>query len=211
MDERLSVACAVHDPALAEAYLLPSLDALEGEPPVRFVLDNVGNALSTNLAYLYNILLRLEGPPTRLLVHPDVTFEPDLTARLHAGLDALERHSLAWGAVGTVGRSWDGEYVWGKDVEEPVAVCTLDACCIVVDTRHELEFDERTFDGFHCHVEDYCLQAHASGRGVFVVPAHVEHRSVTYTREGSRWGAYPKYRKRLSRKWRRRFPTLTTT
>jgi len=178
---------------------------------VRYVLDNEGNAVSRNLAHLYNVLTRLDGPPRRMYVHADVTFPADFTRRLTAALDELDRRAVPWGAVGTVGRSWSGEYVWGHELHEPLEVCTLDACCVVVDTRHELEFDERTFDGLHCHVEDYCLQAHATGRGVYVVPARLDHIGTTFAREGSRWGHYPKYRRRLARKWRHRFPDLTTT
>jgi hypothetical protein len=81
----------------------------------------------------------------------------------------------------------------------------------VIDTRHSLSFDQQTFDGFHCHVEDYCMQCHAAGLGVFVAPCEFEHVGVTYARRGSEWGRYSRYRRRLVRKWRRQFPGLTTT
>lgn len=123
----------------------------------------------------------------------------------------LDELSVRWGALGTVGRSWQGAYVWGHEVAAPTEVCTVDACCIVIDTRHRMSFDEQTFDGLHCYVEDYCMQCHSAGLGVFVIPSQLEHASATFAREGSRWGAYPKYRNRLARKWRREFPGLTTT
>jgi hypothetical protein len=207
----LSIACPVHDRRLAETYLVPSLDALDGEAPVRFLLDNEDNAISRNVAYLYNLLARLEGPPVRIFSHADVTFPADFARRIASAVDELERRNVTWGALGIVGRSWEGEYVWGHQLAEPAEVCTVDACCAIIDTRHRISFDDRTFDGFHCHVEDYCMQCHAGGRGVFVIPSQLEHVSATYTVEGSRWGQYPKYRKRLARKWRRQFPNLTTT
>lgn len=211
MEERLSIACAIHDRTLAEAYLFASLDAIEGDQPTRFMLGNEGNVVTTNLAHLYNILKRLDGPPVRLYLHPDVVFEPDFVRRIRSAVDGLEQSERRWGAIGTVGRSWEGEYVWGHEITEPVEVCTLDACCMAIDTRHGILFDERTFDGFHCHVEDYCLQAHAAGLGVYVVPAELRHIGATYATEGARWGSYPKYRRRLKRKWQRRFPDFTTT
>lgn len=211
MDERLSIASAIHDRTTAEKYLVASLDALAGDPPVRFLLDNEQNVASGNLAHLYNVLARLDGPPLRAFVHGDVTFPSDFARRVRDGIDLLGGRGARWGAAGLVGRSWEGEYVWGHELEEPVGVCTLDACCLVLDTRHPLSFDERTFDGLHCHVEDYCLQAHADGRGVFVLPGELHHVGTTYAEQGSRWGDYSKYRKRLDRKWRRRFPNLTTT
>ncbi len=107
--------------------------------------------------------------------------------------------------------SWDGDYVWGHEIDDLRPVCSVDACCVVVDTTQGIAFDQKTFDGFHCHVEDYCMQCHAAGLGVFVVPVALEHASATFAAQGSRWGDYDKYRRRLTRKWRRQFPGLTTT
>lgn len=211
MGIELSVACAIHDREIAETHLLPSLEALAGDPPTRFLLDNEGNALSRNMAHLCNLLTRLEGPATRVVLHPDVRFPPDFANRLRWAIDALHAAGVRWGALGTVGRAWDGSYVWGHEIGQPTPVCAVDACCLVVDTSHALRFDERTFDGFHCHVEDYCMQCHAAELGVFVVPSVLEHASATFAREGSQWGSYATYRRRLDRKWRRDFPGLTTT
>ena len=180
-------------------------------PPTRFLLDNEKNVLSRNMAHLCNLLTRLEGPARRIVLHPDVRFPPDFTIRVGSAIETLDAGGVRWGALGTVGRAWDGSYVWGHCIAEPTAVCAVDACCLVVDTTQGLRFDERTFDGFHCHVEDYCMQCHAAGLGVFVAPSSLEHASATFAREGCRWGAYPKYRKRLDRKWRRDFPGLATT
>jgi hypothetical protein len=206
-----SIACAIHDRQLARRHLLPSVEALAGDAPTTFFLDNSGNAVSSNMAHLCNLLVRLDGPAVRAIVHPDVSFPSDFVARVGQAIAELDRQGASWGALGAVGRSWEGEYVWGHAIGEPRPVCTVDACCLVVDTRHELAFDERTFDGFHCHVEDYCMQCHAAGLGVFVVPLQLEHASATFASQGSRWGDYPKYRERLAHKWRGRFPTLTTT
>jgi hypothetical protein len=177
----------------------------------RVLLSNVDNRLSTNLACLYNVLLRIEGPELRVLVHPDVTFEPDLVVRLTDATAALGESGEQWGAIGIVGRAWDGgDYVWCHELDAPRPVCTLDSCFVLTRAELELEFDAKRFDGLHCFVEDYCLQCHAEGLGVWVVPAAASHASATYTQLGSRWGGYDRYRKRLDRKWRKRFPGLTT-
>ena len=207
----LSVACAIHDWPTAESYLLPSLDALHGDAPVRFLLDNEGNALSRNIASLYNLLARLHGPSVRIFVHPDVSFPSDFVGRILSAIDSLQRANAEWGALGVVGRSWEGDYVWGHEIDEPVEVCVVDSCCVVIDRTSGLSFDQRRFDGYHCFVEDYCMQCHAGDLGVYVVPSQVEHVGATYAREGSRWGQYPVYRKRLQKKWGRRYPGMTTT
>ena len=207
---RISIASVVHDRLVAERYLLHSLDAL-AEPAQTLVLANTENALTTNLASLYNVLLRLDGPVRRAFVHPDVSFEPDLVSRLVGAADELEAAGSPWGAIGIVGRAWEGEYVWGHSIDAPWPVCTLDSCFLLTRTDLGLEFDAKRFDELHCFVEDYCLQCHADGHGVWVVPADATHASATFTEHGSRWGGYDRYRKRLDRKWRRRFPNLTTT
>ena len=206
---RISIASVVHDHLVADRYLLPSLEALE-EPVQPLVLSNAENALTTNLASLYNVLLRLDGPVLRAFVHPDVTFAPDLVARLSGAVDDLEAAGSPWGAVGIVGRAWEGDYVWGHEIDAPRHVCTLDSCFLLTRTDFGLAFDDRRFDEFHCFVEDYCLQCHAEGRGVWVVPAAARHASATYTERGSRWGGYDRYRKQLDKKWHRRFPNMTT-
>jgi hypothetical protein len=206
---RISIASVVHDGRVAEQYLLRSLEALE-EPVQRLVLSNADNALTKNLASLYNVLLRLEGPTRRAFVHPDVTFGPDLVTRLSSAMDDMEAAGSPWGAIGIVGRAWEGEYVWGHETDAPQPVCTLDSCFLLTRTDLGLEFDAEHFDQFHCFVEDYCLQCHATGRGVWVVPVAAWHASATYNELGSRWGGYDRYRKQLDKKWRRRFPNLTT-
>jgi hypothetical protein len=166
--------------------------------------------LGTSVARLYNVLRRIEGPRVRAFVHADVTFEPDLVARVTAAVDHLEAAGASWGALGIVGRSWEGAYVWCHEVDTPTAVCTLDGCFLATHADLPIAFDERRFDELHCVVEDYCLQCHDAGCGVWVLPAHARHESATFAREGSRWGRYDHYRRRLDRKWRRRFPGFTT-
>lgn len=212
MIEGLSLACVVHDQALAEANLAPSLSGLSSSPSVTaMLLDNGSNVLGTDTARLYNILLRLRGPRYRVFCHPDVRFPPDFAGRIATAIGALRAAGTSWGALGVVGRAWDGAYVWSHEVQEPAPVCCVDSCCLVVDTSQGLAFDDRTFDEFHCYVEDYCLQCHRRELGVFVVPAAFEHMSATYHSQGSRWGKYPRYRRRLDRKWKRHFGRVLTT
>ena len=63
-----------------------------------------------------------------------------------------------------------------------------------------LRFDEETFDGFHCHVEDLCLQAAALGISVVVPSADAHHRNHKQT--GSFLQDYRMYRARLEAKWK---------
>jgi hypothetical protein len=140
-----------------------------------------------------------------------VTFPPDFLDRVTTAIRVLERAGVPWGALGMVGRSWDGAYIWCDEVEEPTAVCTLDSCFLIVNLLQRLTFDDATFDELHCYVEDYCLQCHSQNLGVYVLPAEFAHHGHTGASLGSQWGRYPKYRRRLDRKWKRQFPSLVTT
>lgn len=206
----VSFASVVKDRAIAERYLLASIAGVD-EPTSTFLLSNVDNELGTNMAHLYNVLKRLDGPAVRAFVHPDVEFEGDLVTRLTSALVELETANVRWGALGIVGRAWEGEYVWCNDLASLSPVCALDSCFVATRTDLGLDFDAKRFDELHCFVEDYCLQCHDAGYSVWVFPASAHHRNATFQREGSRWGSYDRYRKRLDRKWRRRFPGLTTT
>lgn len=208
--ERISFASVVHDREAASRHLLASLEALEAPAPA-FLLSNAANELGTSLARLYNVLKRLDGPVLRAFVHPDVTFAPDFPDRIEAAVASLERRGATWGALGVVGRGWDGAYVWCHELAEPAEVCTVDSCLLVTRTDLGIDFDEGRFDGLHCVVEDYCLQCHDAGLGVWVIPAAAVHHGSTYAAEGSRWGGYHRDRRRLHRKWRKRYPGLTTT
>ena len=212
MSTGLAFACVVHDRSIAEANVLRSIDGLAvTPPPTAFILDNEANALGLRTARLYNLLLRIAGPSRRIFCHADVTFPPDFLDRVAAAIHTLDRAGTKWGALGMVGRAWDGSYTWSHEVAEPSPVCTLDSCCLIVDNSQGLAFDDATFDELHCYVEDYCLQCHSRNLGVYVLPAAFTHHSATYAELGSRWGRYPKYRRRLDRKWKGRFPSLRTT
>jgi hypothetical protein len=207
---RFSIAAVVNDRDVADRLLGTSLCGLD-EPTQELLLSNTDGELGTNLARLYNVLGRVAGPTVRAFVHSDVSFSHDLVERVMSAVLHLEKARKPWGALGIVGRSWDGgPFVWCHEIETPTPVCTLDSCFLVTRTDLPLRFDSDRFDEFHCFVEDYCLQCHDSGLGVWVIPAHVHHEAVTFTREGSRWGRYDRYRTRLDRKWRRRFPDFTT-
>ena len=146
-----------------------------------------------------------------IFCHPDVMFPPDFLDRVAAAIHTLDQTGKPWGALGMVGRAWDGSYTWSHEIDEPAPVCSLDSCCLIVDRSQGLTFDDATFDELHCYVEDYCLQCHSRDLGVYVLPAEFAHHSATYAELGSRWGRYPKYRKRLERKWKGQFPSLVTT
>jgi hypothetical protein len=114
------------------------------------------------------------------LVHGDTWFED---------FEPFIREALAGNVSGIVGRTLDGAYVWSKPghtAEHPVKirhgggeVSCLDGCSVFfpVTPALGLQFDTDRFDGFHCVVEDVCLQARMKGAKIIVPSGNADHLS----------------------------------
>src|ERR1035441_6887364 len=107
------------------------------------------------------------------LCHADVAF-------LDGSLKAFMNEASTGSVCGLVGIDLEGIYhssyskftEWG--IAGPGPVSTLDAMGVFFRWDLGLRFDEKTFDGYHCHVEDLCLQAAARGIPI-AVPAAEAH------------------------------------
>lgn len=125
------------------------------------------------------------------VVHADTRF----------GLKAiplLGGYAKAGYVTGLVGRSRSA-YVWGK--HGGGLVSTLDSCSVFFPTSTGLRFDGKTFDDFHCLVEDLCLQARAQGLSSFVPHVNAEH--IGYIDRPQDWiPNYRVYRAKLNEKWK---------
>jgi hypothetical protein len=168
------------------------------------VVARVVNAHGESLAAIGNRFLDAAATPVFGLLHADV----------YLGAGALETFTAmaANGFVtGIVGIDLDRHYRWCHNTElqvqsdgaiedVPGPVSTLDSCSVFFRRDSGLRFDEQTFDGFHCHVEDLCLEAHARGIPVVVPPAEATHSGLSTF--DSSWQAQNRiYRQRLKRKW----------
>ena len=145
--------------------------------------------------------LKWTGPHIFGLVHADMTFGP---GSIEAFSDAAESCAI----VGACGRALDPwpeppaginpGYHWSK--WNPGVVSTLDSSCVFFRTDLGLRFDGQTFDGFHLHVEDLCIQASQKGYPVLVPKADAVHSSPD--KNGSTWYTdRDRYLRRLITKW----------
>ena len=153
------------------------------------------------------------------LCHADMDFQA-------GSLEAFYDCAMQGAVCGACGRTklyldsdvgpGDSSYVWSKDWGCPTArqlaagypanpsgpcpVSTLDSSCIFFRRDLGLRFDEKTFDGFHCHGEDICLQAQSRGIPVLVPAANAWHACPDVN--GPDWGKQRDvYYKRLKQKW----------
>ncbi len=145
------------------------------------------------------------------LCHADAVFG--------AGALDIFAQSAGEGAVcGMVGRSADpATHVWSVHklhldqhpnfTEGPIS--TLDAVSVFFRRDSGLRFDAVNFDGYHMHVEDLCMQAHAKGIPVVVPPASASTNCSTPF--AGKWGTdCLMYRKRLRAKWQGMTVATTT-
>jgi hypothetical protein len=154
-----------------------------------------GNNCGTPLSVLANRELNRYESEVFGLCHADVVFG-------RGALEAFIVEAMRGAVCGIVGADLTGAlqccYTAGRAV--PSDVSTLDGMAVFFRADLGLSFDEQTFDGFHCHVEDLCLQAHARGIPVTVPAADAHHRNHT---QSQAWLAdYQMYRKRLAEKWK---------
>ena len=147
------------------------------------------------LSKIGNYWLEHSRRPIWGMCHADVVF----------GAGSLDKlcETVATGKVcGVVGFNpvlqYPQNYVWAN--KNPGPVSTLDSATIFVDRRWGIRFDDRTFDGFHLHVEDYCLQALAKGIRTVVPAADCYHAAADVN--GKKWhDDWKVYRRRLDQKW----------
>jgi hypothetical protein len=173
-------------------------------PKTNANLIYVANSKSEGLAVIANRHLDLCCTTVFGLCHADVVFA-------NGALEAFTSEALRGSVCGIVGVDLHGTYHcsynsdrdrWWKDnmrIGEPGFVSTLDGMAVFFRKDLGLRFDEQTFCGFHCHVEDLCLQAHARGIPVTVPAADAHHRNHKQTQD---WlVAYHAFRRMLTTKW----------
>lgn len=156
------------------------------------------------LSKIGNEMLDRCQSPVFGLCHADAVFGP-------GALDAFTAEAMRGSVCGIVGVDLAGVYHcsynsdrdrWWKGsqrIGEPGEVSTLDGMAVFFRRDLGLRFDEETFDGYHCHVEDICLQAHSRGIPVTVPAADAHHRN--HTQIPAFLADYRRYRAKLAEKW----------
>lgn len=153
----------------------------------------VPNLEGVSLSRLGNYFMEHVRRPIFGMIHADCSIGP-------GACSAFAKAAGELSVVGIVGRDVARRYVWCTNGGGPVE--TLDCCSVFLRRSIGLAFDETTFDGFHCHVEDLCMQAHARKIPVIVPVAAASHRGNTDDPDRERFMAdYGTYKGRLNRKW----------
>ena len=158
-------------------------------------------------ATLYNEVIERESGLIAF-IHSDVT-----CCGLH---ESIQRTIDLYGFLGAMGVVGNGS-VWARKGQH-ITKTTCDPCLVIIDADSPVRFDDKTFDGFHLYVEDYCCQVggvtlididgyEGSGRLTMDGCDWFIHHSHTLRQKGCAWGDYSRYKQLLNKKWGKIVPT----
>lgn len=188
----ISVVCVYNDKKVFNNFLLKSLN----NQTTKFELIGIDNTLNKfkSAAEALNFGGKKATNKYIMFAHQDVSFRPKTWLEdAEKFLDSINNLGIA----GVAGMSETGSsnpergrniithgipsevWPWSNKIQKPVQVQTLDECLVFVPkyTFETLKFNEKTCDGWHLYVVDYCLSAKEQGFGVYVLPMKIYHMS----------------------------------
>ena len=196
----ISIVCVYNNEEVLRDYLLKSLE----NQTVEFELIKINNASNKfkSAAEALNYGGKNAKGKYIMFVHQDVELGSDSwlesTEKLLDNLSDVGIAGVAGAKEGKIyGYISSCGSIWGKPLQKPEEIQTLDECLFIVPkfVFSKMQFDEKTFCGWHCYGADYCLSIGKMGLRAYVIPAFVYHRSL-----GSNVKELSKYLKRLYNK-----------
>jgi len=170
------------------------------------ILDNENNKRFTSASEALNYGIKKARNDIVVCAHEDLIFRKGW----FEAFIAQECRLKDWGALGIVGMTYDRHLEWGTNYDVPFKVNTLDECCLIVNRKNNIWFDEKTFKGWHCYGVDFCLQAYNKGLEVYVVSGPATHGPTSP--HSNNWvPELQKARNLLKKKWKDSFPVIATT
>lgn len=172
-------------------------------------LDNENNKRFTSASEALNYGIKKARNDIVICAHEDLIFRKEWFETFIT----QECRLKDWGVLGIVGRGFDTHIEWGTNYDVPFKVNTLDECCIILNRKNDIWFDEKTFTGWHCYGVDFCLQAYNKGLGVYVVngPATHTKRGGDYLHSNDWHEKLKSSQELLREKWKDSFPIIATT
>lgn len=141
---------------------------------VEFIkLDNRDNRWKS-MAKALNHGIRRAKNDLIICAHEDVRFREGWFGDFIQQECRLKR----WGTLGITGFTKDGRILWGSDYDTPQEVALLDDCCIILNRKNNLFFDEKTFTGWHRYGIDFCFQCHKASLGIYITVGLAHHDCV---------------------------------
>lgn len=186
----ISVVCVFNDRITLEHNLLNSLRGQDVEYEL-ILVDNTHGAFKSAASALNRYAIKARGKFI-MCVHQDVVLLSKSWLRdVEATLETIPDLGIAGCAGiseggGHLGFILDRFYLFGKPLDIPQIVQSLDECLLMIpkDVFSRQSFDEQTFNGWHCYGADYCLNVQLFGLRAYVIPGPIHHNSTTRNLEG---------------------------
>jgi len=189
-----------HKTAIFERCLLPSIPQ-----EVEFIkLDNLANKNWTSVAKALNFGIKKAENNIIICCHEDVRFD-------RSWFDDLiqqEARLKDWGVLGITGFDTDRRVHWGSDYNEPRKIAFLDECCLILNRKNGLLFDDETFGSWHRYGIDFCLQCHEAGLGVYIITGLAHHDCNPDNHNREWWEQHKIAHRLLEEKWQDKFGSL---
>ncbi len=133
---------------------------------------------------------------------------PDLGIAGVAGASEVEDSRLERNWRHFRGHICNSGKIWGRKIEKEEVVQVLDELLLIIPRSQfdKMQFDEETFDHWHCYGADYCLSIRKFGLKAYVIPAFIYHRSPS-----SNIKSFLKYKKLLYNKHKNEYKHIYTT
>ncbi len=159
-------------PELFKTHFLPCIPS-----EVEFLpLENIKNINWTSAAPALNYGIDIASNDIVICAHPDLVFG----RKWFESFIYHEARLDNWGALGFVGWDLDNKLVYGNKITTPYKIQCLDECCVIVNRKNKLRFDQDTFTSWHCHGADFSLQCIDKGLGVYVIPGVASHGGYSF-------------------------------
>lgn len=159
-------------PDTFKTHLLPCIP----EEPEFIPLENINNINWTSGAKALNYGIGIASNDVVICTHGDLI----LGQKWFENFIYHEARLENWGALGVVGWDFRNRMVWGNEALAPHKIQCLDECCVIVNRKNGIWFDEKTFSSWHCFAADFCLNCIDKGLDVYVMPGVASHEGFSF-------------------------------
>ncbi len=230
-----SIITLFNNKEILQEYLLDSLHNQSVDYEL-ILIDNTSSRFSSYPEALHYGLTQIKSQSRYVMfVHQDIRLEDsNFLKDTEIMLDSIPNLGVA-GVAGAVGKEYQTMEVLSniyhgtpptragnRRVTEPEKIDTVDGCLVFVPRciLSRIPFDDKTCDGFHHCIIDYCLTVKNRGYDVYVIPSVVYHLStgqkphfsiLSFFRPGNYPDDYYRTLNKVLKKYRKQHKVIFTT
>ncbi len=212
---KITIAYISHNENNFNSFLKPSLASSDNKN-----FDLIVAPKGKNPAAAYNEIIENAKTDHIIFLHEDMVFSPNFLDCVFKTIDEYPNFGMLCteGYIDnkeTLDAAWPMEFIWSvssssKQITRP------DPCLFIINKKHNIRFDEKTFDDLHWYAEDYSMQAaknELETRTILIdafpsnwtqwydVNNYVMHKAITCNEIGYNWGRFNEYAEIFKEKW----------